>query len=248
MTGLTIVTDSKAEAVVKVYKFNKESGEFDLVDPATIPGGGIKDLLAGDQAASFAVFQLDKYMVWLYHGEETTTQVKFMSARAIQRLRDEVLLGGKISTVDQGSEPLPFQFVTGMAKPEDFGVTDGPAEYTPAYTGSREDETSLERLSLERVALLLEQLSTPDGHEREAIVHDNTFYALKNSRRRFMGSEIEQIELVPLPKGASIETGTYLAADLVPRLYFENNRLVLVELLRKTGERRAQETLFDKLR
>jgi hypothetical protein len=156
-------------------------------------------------------------------------------------------MGAKIMTVDEGSEPLPFKFVTKMADPKDLGIDQGAAEYKPAYSGSAEDMTKLEKMSLERVSLLLEQIQTPIGYDREVVIHDNTIYAVKNARRSFMGSEIEEIELVPMPKNARVESGTYLAKELNPRLYFENNKLLLVEFLRKTEHRKKQETLFDKL-
>ncbi|NMC07877.1 MAG: hypothetical protein GYA24_21890 [Candidatus Lokiarchaeota archaeon] len=212
----------------------------------SIPAEGIKKVLQEHRSDSYAIVQ-PPYMVWLYHGPETSVQTKFVSARTVSKLRDDIMLGAKIMTVDEGSEPLPFKFVTKMANPEDFGVEQGAAEYKPAYTGSTEDMNRLEKLSLEKVTLLLEQIPTPSGYEREVVIHDNVVYAVKNARRSFMGTEIEEIDLVPLPKDARVESGTYLAKDLNPRLYFENNKLLLIELLRKTAQRVKQETLFDKL-
>nr|MDO8116673.1 hypothetical protein [Candidatus Sigynarchaeota archaeon] len=239
--------EQQAESIsMKLYKFNKDSGEFEEIPTSEIPPEGIKARIHRDKVSSYALFQIDKYIVWLYHGEETSTQVKFMSAREIGRLRDNINLGAKIITVDEGNEPLPFKFATKIADPAEYGVDEGPAVYKPAYTGSDDDVSLIEKMSLERVALLLEQVPTPNGWEREAILHENHLYAVKNVRRRFMGTEIEEIELVPLPKDASIENGTYMAADLNPRMFFENNNLVLVEFLRKTEQRKKQETLFDK--
>ncbi|MBN2150034.1 MAG: hypothetical protein JW839_01185 [Candidatus Lokiarchaeota archaeon] len=239
-------TEKRAKDEVKLFKFNKEASEFEEIPAGSIPPEGIKKLLQDNRADSYAILQVP-YIVWLYHGPETTVQTKFVSARTISKLRDDVMLGAKIMTVDEGSEPLPFKFVTKMADPADFGIEQGAAEYKPAYTGSAEDLTKIEKMSLEKVSLLLEQIPTPNGFEREVVVHDNVIYAVKNARRSFMGSEIEEIELVPLPKGARVESGTYMADDLSPRLYFENNQLLLIELLRKTAGRVKQETLFDKL-
>jgi hypothetical protein len=244
VTGDTI--DKKEKEAVKLFKFNKESSEFEEIPTESIPAEGIKKMLQEHPADSFAVLQ-PPYIAWLYHGPETSVQTKFVSARTISKLRDDVMLGAKIMTVDHGSEPLPFKFVTKMANPADFGIEQGAAAYKPAYTGSSEDMTKLEKMSLEKVSLLLEQIPTPDGFEREVIIHENVVYAVKNARRSFMGTEIEEIELIPLPKDARVESGTYLANELNPRLYFENNKLLLIELLRKTPQRVKQETLFDKL-
>nr|MDO8111786.1 hypothetical protein [Candidatus Sigynarchaeota archaeon] len=240
------MSEKKEKETVKIFRFNKDLGEFEEIPPEKIPPDGIKKLLQDNPTDSYAIFQVP-YIVWLYHGSQTSVQTKFTSARMISKLRDDILLGAKIVTVDEGSEPLPFKFVTKMADPKDFGIEQGAAEYKPAYTGTEEDMTKLEKMSLEKVSLLLEQIPTPDGFEREVVIHDNALYAVKNARRRFMGSEIEEIELIPLPKDASIESGTYLAKDLNPRLFFENNKLLLIELLRKTEQRKKQETLFDKL-
>ncbi|MEX2681038.1 MAG: hypothetical protein Q6373_005520 [Candidatus Sigynarchaeota archaeon] len=239
-------TDKKEKESVKFFKFNKETAEFEEIPPTSIPPEGIKKVIQENPADSFAILQVP-YIVWLYHGAKTTVQTKFVSARTVSKLRDDIMLGAKIMTVDEGSEPLPFKFITKMADPADFGIEKGTAEYKPAYTGSAEDLTKIEKMSLEKVSLLLEQIPTPNGFEREVIIHDNSIYAVKNARRSFMGSEIEEIELIPLPKDVRVESGTYLAEELCPRLYFENNKLLLVELLRKTPERVKKETLFDKL-
>ena len=231
---------------VKIFHFNKESGEFDEIGDESIPEGGIKEILANNPKDSYALFLMEKYIVWLYHGVDTSTKVKFMSAREITRKRDDILLGGKIITVDEGSEPLPFKFVTKMADPADYDLdTEASEEYKPAYAGTIEDVSMLEKISLEKIALLLEQVQTPNGFEREAIIHDNELYAVKNIRRTYMGSEVEDIELIPRPKDTEIESGTYMGTELTPRMLFENNRLVLVELLRKTEKRKKQENMFD---
>lgn len=203
-------------------------------------------MLQASPGDSFAIFQVP-YIAWLYHGPETSVQIKFKSARAISKLRDDVLIGARIVTVDEGSEPLPFKFVTKMENEEDYNIVHGAADYEPAYTGSVDDMSALEKMSLEKVSLLLEQIPTPEGFEREAVIHDNTMYAVKNARRSFMGSEIEEIELVPMSKETTIESGTYLARDLNPRFFFENNKLVLVEMLRKSEQRKKQESFFEQV-
>jgi hypothetical protein len=238
---------SDAETI-RLYRFNTETNSFDEIPPESIPEGGIKDLfLAEGHETSYALIWIDKYIVFLFHGQDTSVSVKFKSAHEITKLRDKILLGGKVVTVDEGSEPIPFKFLTKMADPKDYGVEDGQAVYAPAYSGSEADVDKFEKLSLEKISLLLDQVPTPDGFVREAVIHENNLYAIKHARQRFMGSEIEEIELVPLPKGSSIESGAYMAADLTPRLLFENGHLVFVELLRKTAQRQKQETLFDHL-
>jgi hypothetical protein len=232
---------------IKLYRFNAEANSFDEIPPENIPEEGIKVILEESHDTSYALVWVDKYIVFLFHGQATTVEVKFKSAHEITKLRDEMLLGGKVVTVDEGSEPLPFKFLTKMADPKDYGVEDGQAAYSPAYSGSEADMDKFEKLSLEKISLLLDQVPAPDGYMREAVIHENTLYAIKHARQRFMGSEIEEIELVPLPKGSSIENGVYMAKELTPRLLFENGHLVFVELLRKTAQRQKQETLFDHL-
>ncbi|MHA1370779.1 MAG: hypothetical protein ACTSWN_10325 [Promethearchaeota archaeon] len=227
--------NSKENEMIRLFKFNKEQGKFEELPEDEIPEDGIKEILESSPDSSFAIFQMDKYLVWLYHGVETDTRMKFMSAREITNLRDEILLGGKVLTVDQGSEPLPFQFLVKMKDPKDFGLSQNEAvlEYKPAYAGTDEDDQKLEKISLDNLALLLEQVQTPAGYEREAVIHDNKLYAVKLVRRKYMGTEIEDIELVPFPKDVNIENGVYFNENLKPRLLFENNQLRLVEILRK---------------
>jgi hypothetical protein len=240
------MSEPKEKGAVKTYHFNSETEEFEEIPQENIPEEGIKQLLQENPGDSYGIFQVP-FIVWLYHGPDTTVQTKFKSARAISKLRDDVLIGAKIVTVDEGSEPLPFKFVTKMANEADYNVTQGTADFEPAYTGSAKDMTALEKMSLEKISLLLEQIPTPEGFEREVVINDNTMYAVKNARRSFMGSEIEEIELVPMSKETNIESGTYLAKDLNPRFFFENNKLVLVEMLHKTEQRKKQESIFNKL-
>ncbi|HME56034.1 MAG TPA: hypothetical protein VKM55_27780 [Candidatus Lokiarchaeia archaeon] len=244
--GCLNTSENLEKGAVKTYHFDDETGEFEEISQESIPEEGIKEILVANPGVSYAIFQVP-FIVWLYHGPETSVQTKFKSARAIAKLRDDVLLGAKIVTVDEGSEPLPFKFVTKMANPEDYNIVQGSAEFEPAYTGSEADMTSLEKMSIEKISLLLEQIPIPEGYEREVIIHENTMYAVKNARRSFMGAEIEEIELIPLSKEATIENGTYLANDLNPRFLFENNNLVLVEMLHKSEQRKNQESIFSQL-
>ncbi|MHA1792323.1 MAG: hypothetical protein ACTSVI_06730 [Promethearchaeota archaeon] len=239
------MSEENKEDVVRVFKFSADRGEF--IEINEIPEDGIKKILSEEPTSSFAIFQMDKYIVWLYHSRETSTQIKFMSARAITNLRDDVLIGAKVVTVDEGSEPLPFQFVTNMAKPEDYGLdTEMNAEsFKPAYAGTKEDEELFIKLSLEKLSLLLEQMPIPVGYVREAVIHGDNIYAVKNVRHRYFGSEIEEIELFPLPKDVSIDSGVYLAEELCPRLLFERNKLVLIELLRKSETKKPDVSFFS---
>jgi len=48
------------------------------------------------------------FKVWLWHGYNTTTRMKFISAKMAPAIRDKYGIAYKIVAVDQGNEPPDF--------------------------------------------------------------------------------------------------------------------------------------------
>ena len=52
--------------------------------------------------------------VWLWHGSNTTTRMKFIAAKSASKVRDKHGPEFKIVSIDEGSEPLEFKKLIGL--------------------------------------------------------------------------------------------------------------------------------------
>ena len=54
--------------------------------------------------------------VWVWEGKNTTTKMKFISARVASEIRDKVAITCSIATVDEDNEPDDFLSLIGLEK------------------------------------------------------------------------------------------------------------------------------------
>ncbi|MFX1432106.1 MAG: hypothetical protein ACFFCY_18205, partial [Promethearchaeota archaeon] len=214
-----------------VFQYNDQLNEFqelELADDIEIP-----ELLDPD----FVLLFVDptRYRVWIWHGSNTTTRMKFIAAKLAPSIRDKYGIGFKISAVDEGNETVGFKVAAGIEKePEYVEVQTG-----PSYEGTEEDLALLETLSTEKILLLLEKAGIPEGYERKIIIVNNKVYGYKEYDRNYLGSVIKEKKLFPLKE--EIEDGPYLAEDYIPRILFSFNNAILIELLKQTNEKKDEE-------
>ncbi|MHA2269419.1 MAG: hypothetical protein ACXAB8_16595 [Promethearchaeota archaeon] len=122
--------------------------------------GKINELLNPD----FSVLFVDpkRYRVWIWHGSNTTTRMKFISAKIAPSIRDRYGISFKISSVDEGKETAEFKEMIGMQKEIDYSET----QTRPSFEITEEDLELLYSLSREEILLLLEKAVAPKGYER----------------------------------------------------------------------------------
>ncbi|MFX0145143.1 MAG: hypothetical protein ACFE9C_13845 [Candidatus Hodarchaeota archaeon] len=214
-----------------VFQYNDQLNEFqelELADDVEIP-----ELLDPD----FVLLFVDptRYRVWIWHGSNTTTRMKFIAAKLAPSIRDRYGIGFKISAVDEGNETVGFKVAAGIEKEKEYVE----AQIGPAYEGTEEDLALLETLSTEKILLLLEKAGIPEGYERKIIIVNNKVYGYKEYDRNYLGSVIKEKMLFPLKE--EIEDGPYLAEDYIPRILFSFNNAILIELLQKTNEKKDKE-------
>ncbi len=206
-----------------VYQFNDQIGDFDelIIDPEI----ELKDLLDDD----FILLFVDPkhYRVWLWHGYNTTTRMKFMAAKMAAPIRDRHGIAFKITAVDQDNETVAFKVMLGLEEEIDYEV----AQTGPAYEGTEEDLELLESLSRERILLILEKAGLPEGYERKMVIVKNKLFGYKEYDRNYLGSVIKEKQLFPLKE--EVEDGAYLAENYVPRMLLSYNNVILTELLQK---------------
>ncbi|NVM38138.1 MAG: hypothetical protein HWN81_21270 [Candidatus Lokiarchaeota archaeon] len=210
-----------------VFQYNDELNEFqelELEDEVQI-----HELLDTD----FILLFVDptRYRVWIWHGSNTTTRMKFIAAKLAPSVRDRYGIGFKIAAVDEGNETLGFKIAAGME--EEIEYTE--AQTGPTYEGTQEDLELLESLSREKILLLLEKAGVPEGYERKMVIVKNHIFGYKEYDRNYLGSVIKEKQLFPLKE--KVEDGTFLAENYIPRILFSFNNVVLTELLKKNDKK-----------
>ncbi|MHA1344488.1 MAG: hypothetical protein ACTSQG_10900 [Promethearchaeota archaeon] len=211
------------EEKVIVYQFNDQLSEFEELDiEENLP---LYELLDSD----FILLFVDPahYSVWVWQGSNTTTRMKFISAKIAPNIRDRHGIAYKITTVDDGNETLAFKIMVGLEKEIDYEEE----QTGPAYEGTKEDLDLLEALSREKILLLLEKTGVPEGYERKMVIVKNKIYGYKEYERNYLGTMIKEKQLFPLKE--EVPDGTYLAEGYIPRMLFSFNNVVLTELLQK---------------
>lgn len=213
----------RQDQTITVYQFNDEIGDFEelIIDPDI----QLKDLLDDDFVLLFVDPQ--HFRVWLWHGFNTTTRMKFIAAKMAPAKRDKHGIAFKISAVDQDNETHAFLVMMGLAEEIDYDQ----AQTGPAYEGTTEDLELLESLSRDKILLLLEKEGLPEGYERKMVIVKNNIFGYREYERNYLGSVIKEKQLFPLKE--EIADGNYLADNLVPRMLFSYNNVVLTELLQK---------------
>ncbi len=208
---------------ITVYQFNDQIGDFEelIIDPDV----QLKDLLDDDFVLLFVDPQ--HFRVWLWHGYNTTTRMKFMAAKKAPAIRDKHGFAFRITAVDQNNEMHGFLVMIGLTEEIDYDQ----AQTGPAYEGTTEDLELLETLSRGKILLILEKVGVPDGYERKMVIVKNSVFGYREYERNYLGSVIKEKQLFPLKE--EIEDGNYLADKFVPRMLFSYNNVVLTELLQK---------------
>jgi len=210
-----------------VFQYNDELNEFqelELADEIQI-----HELLDPD----FILLFVDppRYRVWIWHGSNTTTRMKFIAAKLAPSIRDRYGIGFKIAAVDEGNETSGFKVAAGMEKEIDYTEV----QTGPTYEGTKEDLELLESLSREKILLLLEKAGVPEGYERKMVIVKNQIFGYKEYDRNYLGSVIKEKQLFPLKE--EVEDGPYLAENYTPRMLFSFNNVVLTELLKKSNNK-----------
>ena len=218
------------EEKLRIFQFNDQLAEYEELEiKEDIP---LFELLDSD----FILLFVDPvhYRVWIWQGSNTTTRMKFISAKIAPRIRDQYGIAYKISSVDEGNETDAFKIMIGAMKPVDYEKE----QTGPAYEGTKEDLELLEELSREKIILLLEKAGIPDGYERKMVIVKNKIFGYKEYDRNYMGSVIKEKKLFPLRE--SVPDGPYLASDYIPRILFSFNNVIITELLQKIdGENKS---------
>ncbi len=210
-----------------VFQYNDELNEFQELEVEE--DIKLTELLDPD----FVLLIVDptRYRVWIWHGSNTTTRMKFIAAKLAPSIRDRYGIGFKISAVDEDNETLGFKVAVGLEEEPDYVE----AQTGPVYKETEHDLELIESLSREKILLLLEKAGVPEGYERKIVIVKNKVFGYKEYDRNYLGSVIKEKKLFPLKE--EIDDGPYLAENYIPRMLFSYNNVVLTELLQKSDNK-----------
>ncbi|MBY8980541.1 MAG: hypothetical protein KGD72_09135 [Candidatus Lokiarchaeota archaeon] len=206
---------------ITVYQFNDEIGDFEEL--IIYPDLKLEDLLDDDFILLFVDPQHNR--VWMWHGYNTTTRMKFIAAKTAPSIRDKHGIAFKLTTVDQDDETHGFKVMLGLEQEIDYDQI----QTGPEYEGTTEDLEFLKSMSREKILLRLEKAGIPEGFKRKIVIVKNQIFGYREYDRNYLGSVIKEKQLFPLKE--EIEDGTYLADKYIPRMHFSYNNVVLTELL-----------------
>ena len=225
----------RKETSITVYQFNDEVGDFEelIIDPDV----KLPDLLDEDFILLFVDPQ--HYRVWLWHGLNTTTRMKFIAAKMAAPIRDKHGIAFKITTVDQDMETHGFKVMLGIEEEIDYSKE----QTGPAFKDTDEDRELLKEISLEKIVYLLEKAGLPEGYQRKMVIVQNKLYGYKEYETNYLNSVIKEPRLFPLKE--EVEDGAYLAENLIPRMLISYNNVVLTELLEKVNGKEQESEITD---
>ena len=116
----------------------------------------------------------------------------------------------------------------------------GSSNSGPLYTGQQSMTTMAgdeQQVNFEQIMEKLEEIAIPEGYERELIIIGNHAYSVVEKTQNFLGKK--QVEKV-IEKVGSIPEGVFFAKDYSPRVLSENQRIIAIEFLKRTGQARAK--------
>jgi hypothetical protein len=224
------IPELKEEKLI-VFQFNDQLGEFEELEIEE--GVPLHELLDPDFILLFV--DHEHFRIWLWHGSNTTTRMKFIAAKIAPNVRDRFGIGYKITAVDEGNEMAGFKIRTGIIKESDLVKEQAEG---PTYAGTIEDLELLEELSREKIILLLEKAGIPEGYKRKMILVKNQLYGYREYERNYIGSVIKEKKIFPLKE--EVPDGPYLTEKYTPRMLFSYNNVVLTEFLEKTDNQNKE--------
>ena len=105
-----------------IFQFNDQLGEFEELEfEQDIE---LVELLDPD----FVLLFVDPkhFRVWIWHGSNTTTRMKFIAAKIAPTIRDRYGIRFKITAVDESNETLNFKVMMGLEKEIDYAEVYSP--------------------------------------------------------------------------------------------------------------------------
>jgi len=92
---------------------------------------------------------------------------------------------------------------------------------------------SMDLVDFQYIMKKLEEIQIPSGFERELIIIGNHAYGVVEKIQQFLGKRQVTKEI---SKVSAIPEGIFFAKDYSPRILTEDNKILAVEFLKRTGQ------------
>ena len=222
---------------ILVYQLNDQKAKFEELE--LDEDVELYELL--DPSFVLLFLDPDHFRAWLWQGSEVSTRMKFISANLAPSVRDQHGMM-KIATADDGNERMAFKILVGLEKAVDIEAV----QTGPKYKGTEADQQLLNLVNNDQIIIALEKMGLPEGYTREMVMVQNILYKVHTQDAEYMGSVIEETQLLPLEK---ITDGTVMLEGYIPRILFSLNDIALTDFLKKmTPEELAEFKEKEKLR
>lgn len=208
---------------IRIFEFNDVKGEFQELDIAEeVP---LFELLDSESILLFIDYV--RRRVWHWIGSFTPIRSRFIAGYTALTIRDEYAFAFRVIHVDEGSKPIGFKVMAGLAEESEYTQE----EIEPQYMGTEEEEQIFEDLSKEEILLILKKAELPEGYERKMVIINGDIYYYRECGENFGESTVKIERLFSLQE--QVDDGPYFMEGFTPRLLFSYNKIVLVELLQK---------------
>jgi len=213
----------KDEKPIVIYQLNDELGDFEEL--ALDPGIKLYELL--DPAFSLLFLDPNHFRGWLWQGSEVSTRMKFLSAKLAPSVRDKHITAMRLTTVDDGNEPMGFKILVGLQ--EEVAIEE--EQEGPEFQGRNVDLELLDLVKREKILLVLAKTKLPVEYKRELVVVKDKIYKYKVQDEHVNGQVIQEEKLIELSE--DVPDGPYTFDDYIPRILFSLNNIALLELVRR---------------
>lgn len=219
--------ESNSEPMIRAYQLSEESSEFEEIEVES--GINLQDLL--DPTLIIYFIEPGKYRSFIWTGREVSVRMKFVAAQKASQVRDQISPAIRITTIDQDQESTEFQVFIGAEEEQKITYE----QTGPAYEGKTEDDALLQDISREKLLLILEKISVPEGYYRDMVIEGRHLYGYQENYQEYMGQIIKERKLFSLEE--KVEDGPYIAKGLVPRLIMRFNQVIAIDLLRPLSDK-----------
>ena len=185
---------------ISVFQLNDEAGEFEGLELES----SVKLYELLDPSFSLLFLDPNHFKAWVWHGAETSTRMKFLSAKLAPSVRDKGEVAMKISTVDDGQEPMAFKIMVGLDVEVDLADEEMQAA---GMVTSPHDWELLDLIKREKMLLVLAKTKLPVEYKRELVIVGNKVFKYKVQDKHINGQVIQEEELVELTE--SVPDGPY---------------------------------------
>jgi hypothetical protein len=179
-------------------------------------------------------------------GDEPADLIKIMGGKTAagiaKEIKEEKVASGAVHPLREKSTFAPPTPAEGMNIAGSKGQS---AQNTgPLYTGQKSMTSYTQEenhINFEQIMQKLEEITIPDGFERELIIIGNHAYSVVEKVQTFLGKKQVSKEI---SKVGAIPEGVFFAEDYSPRILSENGKIIAIEFLKQISAPKDKKSIL----